>query len=131
MKDSVDRCLFSFFISTIVFIVTMLEVDAVAEPGEWSPKLYGHFFPILQDGTNSLSMKIDMSKFMIDLVFFNVFFGCIFKWLKPKLSKNIIKITMLSFFLITSFFIVIISINFSFTNIHYTFDHSRIKSMWL
>lgn len=130
MKSILETYIFPFFISSIVFIATMLEANSISEQGEWSPKLYGHFFPILQDGAHSLSMKMDFWKFILDLsLFYFVFFG-LFKWLKPKFNKPIFILTAIVFILITSFFIVVITIDFSFANIEYSFDYSTIKSMW-
>lgn len=130
MKSISQTYIFPFFVSSIVFIVTMIEGDAIADPGEWSPKLYGHFFPILQDGANSLSMEMDFWKFILDLSLFYLVFLGLFKWLKPKFNIPIFILTAILSILMTSFFIVVITIDFSFTNIEYSFDYSTIKFMW-
>lgn len=48
----------------------MLDADSTAESEEWSRKLYGHFFPIMQDGATSLSIKIDLWKFTLEFLIF-------------------------------------------------------------
>ena len=130
MAYAFQHYLMPLFVATIVFILSMLEADAVQVPGEWSPQLYGHFFPILQDGAHSLSMKMDLWKFTADFALFYVIFLGLFKWLKPKFNKTIFILTAILSILITSFFIVVIAIDFSFANIEYSFDYSTIKSMW-
>ena len=130
MKSISQTYIFSFFISSIVFVATMLEANAISEQGEWSPKLYGHFFPILQDGAHSLSMNMDFWKFILDLSLFYLVFLGLFNWLKPKFNKPIFILTAILSILITYLFIVVITIDFSFANIEYSFDYSTIKSMW-
>ena len=48
-----QRYIMPLFVSTIVFIKSMLKAGAAKDNGEWSSQ-YGHFFPILHDGVNSL-----------------------------------------------------------------------------
>lgn len=125
-----QRFIMPLLISTIVFMLSMLEADAVQEHGEWAPQLYGHFFPILQDGANSLSMQMDLWKFTADYALFYMAFLLLFNWLKPKFNKTCILLTTIVFLLVTSFFTRVISIDFSFANIQYAFDYATIKSMW-
>lgn len=119
-----------FFVATIVFIITMLEADAIAEPEEWSRKLYGHFFPIMQDGATSLSMKIDLWKFTLEFLIFYFLFLTIFLVFKIKFKKWINVLILILFFVMLSGFITIISIDIYFAKIDYAFNYTTLKSMW-
>ncbi|WP_282628355.1 hypothetical protein [Empedobacter sedimenti] len=119
-----------FFVTSIVFILTLLKTEA-ADQVDWAPKLYGHFFPIMQDGATSLSIQVDFWKFSLDFAIFYAVFLAIFFWLKPRITKVGTIILSMIFVLVTTFFTIVISTELSVTKISNRMDFSKVQSMWI
>ena len=129
MKVLSQNIVQTFCITGIVFLLTMLSAQA-ANPEEWSRKLYGHFFPIMQDGATSLSIKIDLWKFTLEFLIFYFLFLTIFLVFKIKFKKWINVLILILFLVMLSGFITIISIDIYFAKIDYAFKYTTLESMW-
>lgn len=130
MKLIFHKYIVPFFMSTIVFILTLMK-GKTSYQEDWSPTVYGHFFPIFQDGPNSLSIQVDIWKFVLDIALFYGLSLLIFNSLKLKLNKIAIIILSITFAGTIAFSVLIISFHYSLTKINYFFDFSTIKSIWL
>lgn len=131
MKKSVfQRYIIPFFIACIVFIST-LQIGNSTIKDDWSPRLYGHFIPILKDGAFSLSLDIDIIHFSLELI---VFYGLVyylfhnFNW---RLNAYVSWFVTVLFLLVSASFILIISIDLSLSSIEYKFDYSTMRFFWL
>lgn len=129
MKRSFLRYVIPFFVAIIVFILTLMEAK-MGNQEDWSPTMYGHFFPIFQDGPNSLSIQMDLWKFILDFALFYCLSLVVFNYFKPQIHAVVQIIISLIFVLVTTGFILIPSIDFSFTKINQSFDFTTLKSMW-
>ena len=130
LKIDFSKILNVFTITGILFILTLFRGEAASQE-EWSPKLYGHFFPIFQDGVNSLSIRLDLLRFIIEFSIFLFIIGIFIYFFKLKFNKYWTLFLSVIFLLITSIFVMIISIDFNFTNMHYSFNYSTLQWMWI
>ncbi|MCA5005228.1 hypothetical protein [Sphingobacterium bovistauri] len=131
MKLIFHKYIVPFFVAFIVFVVTMMKGEAmVQEHVEWSPKLYGHFFPVLQDGANSLSVQMDLGKFLLELFIFYILFLLICRGFNIKFNRVSTIVTSVIFAFTTIYFVLMISIEFSFTKINTQFNYNTLQSMW-
>jgi len=129
-KIDIRKIINVFTLTGILFILTLLSGKA-ANQEEWSPKLYGHFFPIFQDGVNSLSIRLDLLRFIIEFSIFLFIIGTFINFFKLKFTKFWTLFISVIFLLIVSIFIMILSIDFNFTKMQYSFDYSTLQLMWL